>query len=176
MKRWALLLLLAAPAAAQDRPVTAPTRDVDVTYRAGAPGQQVEQRSRWAVAEGKQRVDPPTPGVYMIVDTRARRMSVVSDTDRGVVEVPAPDLAPPGAGAGRYVRGAGAIVAGVPCTEWDATDSQGLPTTACFTTDGVLLRARRGSVTFVEAVRVTYGPPEAGAFVVPRDYARRSGG
>ena len=172
MIRLLALLLLAVPALAQERPATVPTRDVDVTYRAGAGAAAVQQRSRWWVGEGKMRLDPPTPGVYMIVDTRARTMAMVSDADRGVVDLPAPNLSP----GGRYVRGGTDQVAGFACTEWETLDTQGQPTVACFTGDGVLLRARRGAAVFVEAVAVRYGPPDPAAFVVPPGYKHSGAG
>ena len=162
----ALLALLAAPALAQERPATVPLRDVDVTYRAGVGAATVQQRSRWWVGEGKLRLDPPTPGVYMVVDTRARTMAMVSDADRGVVDLPAPATAMDG----QFTRRGTDTVAGLACTEWETLDTQGLPTLACFTADGVLLRARRGAAVFVEAVQVSYGPPDPAAFVVPPSY------
>lgn len=169
MKLAVLLALAALPAMAQERPPTVPLRDVDVTYRAGAGAAAMQQRSRWWVGEGKLRLDPPTPGVYMIVDTRARTMAMVSDEDRGVVDLPAPDTI----SGGQFVRRGAEVVAGLACTEWETLDTQGLPTVACFTADGVLLRARRGASVFVEAVQVRYGPPDPAAFVVPPSYKHR---
>lgn len=173
MRHLVLLLLLAFPAAAQDRPHTVPQRDVDVTYRAGTGAQAMEQRSRWRVADGKVRLDPPTPGVYMILDTRAGTMAMVSDADRGVVDLPLPPMpgtvrAAPGAAMARVGSDR---VAGLPCTEWEATDTQGLPTVACYTDDGVMLRARRGATVFVEAKTVAYVTPDDAAFAVPPSYA-----
>ena len=68
----ALLLLVATPALAAEKPVTRPTRDVDVTYRAEVGGKPMQQRIRVAAAAGKTRIDTPSPGLYMLVD-RARR-------------------------------------------------------------------------------------------------------
>ncbi len=171
MRRLVLLLLLASPAAAQDRPATTPLRDVDVTYRAGSGAQAVEQRSRWRVEDGKLRLDPPAPGVHMIVDTRARTLALVSDADRRVADLPAPPVVVPGAapGAGFTRRGADRV-AELACTEWETTDTEGLPTLACLTDDGVLLRARRGATVIVEAQRVAYGPHDPSVFVVPPSY------
>lgn len=168
-------MLLAGAAAAQDRPLTVPTRDVDVTYRMGA-GASMEQRTRWQASLQRMRVDAPTPGVYMIVDYASRRMSMVSDADRGVLELdakagPLPGQMPGGAGGG-FTRGGRAQIAGLACTEWQTLDSQGAATTACITDDGVLLRARQGGQVLAEAARVTYGPLDPGAFRVPDGYAR----
>lgn len=131
------------------------------------------------------RVDTPAPGVYMIVDYAARRMSMVSDRDRGAVDMaagagagPLPGAPGGGAsgggadGAGAYARRGADRVAGLPCTEWQTTDSEGAPTLACITEDGVLLRARRGREVLVQAVRVQYGPQDPAAFRVPDGYRR----
>lgn len=168
------MLLVATAAAAQDRPLVTPTRDVDVTYRMGQSGQELEQRTRWLQAERRLRVDTPTPGVYMIVDYATRRMSMVSDADRGVLELdakagPLPGQAPEGSG---FTRQGSAQVAGLACTEWRTLDSLGAATLACITQDGVLLRAQQDGRVLVEAARVTYGPQQPGAFRVPEGYTR----
>ena len=171
-----LLLLMAGAAHAQDRPSLTPTRDVDVTYRMTQGGQTLEQRTRWQVGERRMRVDTPTPGVYMIVDYAARRMSMVSDADRGVVEVQANAGPMPGQVEGQsaasFVRQGSAQVAGLPCTEWRTLDSQGAVTLACITADGVLLRAQQAGRVLVEAARVAYGAQDPNAFRVPDSYAR----
>ena len=178
-----LASLPAGAAAAQGRPPTVPTRDVDVTYRVGQ-GAALEQRTRWQVSEQRMRIDTPTPGVYMIVDYASRRMSLVSDADRGVLELPAKDGVLPGPlpgalpgqaadrGRASFERVGTARVAGLGCTEWQTLDSQGAATTACITEDGVLLRARQGAQVLAEAARVTYGRLDPGAFRVPDGYAR----
>lgn len=167
------MLLLSGAALAQDRPLLQPLRDVDVTYQTAPGGQATEQRTRWLTAERRMRVDTPAPGLYMIVDYAARRMSMVSDRDRGVVEMASGAGPLPGAsGAASYVRRGVDQVAGLPCTEWQTTDSEGAPTLACITADGVLLRARRGNEVLVQAARVQYGPQDPAAFRVPDGYNR----
>jgi len=69
-----------------------------------------------------------------------------------------------------FARKGDDAVAGVACTEWQTVDSRGQPVLACFTADGVLLRARRGAAVLVEARRVTYGPLDPALFVVPPGY------
>ena len=179
MKRPLLVLALAGAgplAYGQDRPATSPVRDVDVTYRAGQGAHATEQRSRFRASDQKLRLDTPTPGVYMIVDQRARTMAMVSDADRGVVDMPlagAPGGAPGGLGAAgqAFTRRGADQVAGLACTEWETLDTQGQPTIACFTADGVLLRARRGAQVIVLATRVAYGPQDPAVFTVPAAYA-----
>ncbi len=157
------LLLASAPALAQDRPPRLPARDVDVTYRSGS----IEQRWRFRAFDQKLRLDPPTPGVYMILDYAAHQMTMVNDSEQAVLDTPAPATAPFGPGTTR--RGTDEV-AGLRCTEWETGDSAGLPTLACFTQDGVMLRARRGAAVLVEAAHVSYAPLDAGLFVVPAGY------
>jgi len=173
-----LLVVLAAsaPAWAQDRSPTTPTRDVDVTYRAGQGDKVVQQRSRFRASDQRLRVDTPTPGVYAIVDYRARTLAMVSDAEQAVLDMPAPAGAaaggvPAGQDGARFVRRGTDQVAGLTCTEWETTDTAGLPTLACFTDDGVMLRARRGAQLLVVADRVAYGTQDPAVFTVPPGYA-----
>lgn len=146
---------------------------MEVTYQTAPGGAATEQRTRWLAAERRMRLDTPAPGLYMIVDYAARRMSMVSDRDRGVVEMASGTGPLPGAsGAGSYARRGADRVAGLACTEWQTTDSAGAPTLACITEDGVLLRARRGGEVLVQAARVQYGPQDPVAFRVPDGYRR----
>jgi len=167
------------PALAQDRPPTTPTRDVDVTYQAGQGDKMVQQRSRFRASDQRLRVDTPTPGVYAIVDYRARTLAMVSDAEHAVLDMPAPASAVPGGvPAGQpgasFVRRGEDQVAGLACTEWETADTAGLPTLACFTGDGVMLRARRGAQVLVVAARVAYGVQDPAAFTVPPGYAHTS--
>lgn len=174
MKRLLLALLCAAAqAAAQDAPVTTPTRDVDVTYRSAAGPEVVQQRSRYRAADGKLRLDTPSPGFYMIVDARAHTMAMVSDNDRGVVDMKIRSgVAPGGFAPGQsFTRRGADVVAGLACTEWQTVDTKGQPVLACFTADGVLLRARRGATVLVEAAKVTYGGFDPAVFAIPPGYA-----
>ena len=173
------LLLAVRPGFAQDKPATIPTRDVDVTYRmVQAPdAPALEQRMRWLVAEQKLRVDLPSPGLWMLVDYRSRRMQVVQDAKRRVLDMAggtSPLPAQPGASGQSFTRRGTSQVAGLPCTEWQTADSAGQSTLACITTDGVLLRARQNVEgkwqTLIEASKVTYGPQDAAAFLAPNGY------
>jgi len=166
---------VAAPAMADpDRPATMPTRDVDVTYRAGQGNTAVVQRSRWSADGRKMRLDTPTPGVYVIVDYAARTLAMVSDRTRSVLDLPVPPGAMPGQAASgntAFTRRGSSQVAGLACTEWETADLQGQATLACFTEDGVLLEARHGGQVLVQATRVVYGMLDASAFVVPQSYS-----
>ena len=170
--RRALLtaMAVAAPvvAAAQDRPAVLPTRDVDVTYRSERDGEVIEQRSRFDAASQRTRLDMPTPGLYSILDHRAHTLSVVSDPDRGVLDMPAGGAGQPGAGA--YVRRGQDQVAGLACIEWETSDSRNQPVLTCFTADGVMLRARQGTAVLAVATRVAYGPMDPALFSPPAGY------
>lgn len=171
----AALCLLPVAAAAQDRPASLPMRDVDVTYRSEQGGQVLEQRSRFAAGTMRMRLDTPTPGLYMLMDYKTHTMSLVSDADRGVLDVrTAPGAAGPmGLGAAANYRRRGQdTVAGLACTEWEVQDSQGQAALTCFTEDGVMLRARRGAAVLAVATRVAYGPMDPALFAVPPGYER----
>jgi hypothetical protein len=171
-----LALLAATPlAVAQQRPITIPTRDVDVTYHmAGPANEQLTQRMRWLAAQQVLRVDPPTPGLYMLEDYRAHHMQIVREPTRQVIDINATAASFPGGTAGpnggTYTRGSDDRIAGIPCTNWETRDAASEPTTVCFTADGVMLRAQSGGRTLVEAVSVQYGPQDPAAFRVPDGY------
>jgi hypothetical protein len=170
----AILLLLSCPALAQEKPAITPQRDVDITYTMAQPiqgGPPLSQRMRWSVALGKLRVDPPSPGLYMIVDYRAKRMAVVKDADHAVLDLNAAAPGLPGAPAGAsFTRGSADQAAGLACTNWQTVDARGLPTLICVTADGVLLRASQGGHVLLEAASVHYGAQDPAAFTPPESY------
>ena len=108
MRRAAILFaVFAGPALAADRPPTIPLHDVDVTYQMAQPqegGPALHQRMRWSVSTNRLRVDPPSPGLYMIIDYTAKRMSVVKLADRAVLDMPTAAPGLPGAPAGLYAK------------------------------------------------------------------------
>ncbi len=173
------MLALATPAQAQPTPVVQPTRDVDVTYRVPVPGgtdTYLLQRLRWSAAHRQQRVDLPSSGNWMVLDFNAHRMALVRDDSHEVVDLPSPQGADQaGAGAG-YTRVASAAVAGLSCTEWRTMDTRGHETLACYTDDGVLLRATSGTRTLMEAVHVSYEAQAASVFQTPEGYSRQRTG
>lgn len=173
---WAAFAPLAR---AQDAPPKLPTRDVDVLYRSIQPDPRgvvrvLEQRMRWAAAAGKLRIDPPTQGIYVIMDYRTRRLSTVRDATRQVLEIDAGAAAVgPGVGPQSTFRRQGeSQVAGLTCTEWQTVDTAGAPALACITADGVLLRAVAGGRVLVEATSVQYRPQDPVTFQVPAGYTR----
>jgi hypothetical protein len=172
----ALLCLAAPPAAAQERPVFVPTRDVAVTYRVtSGQGAGHELRMAWLVAERKLRVDAEGAPGWSVIDQRARRMLVVMEQQRTVLEVPA-NTGPGGLSlpteppaSARFTKGAAATVAGLRCTLWRYEDGDKKGET-CLTADGVMLRSSggQGSRTgTVEATAVAYGPQDPSRFQPP---------
>jgi len=175
----ALLLLTPIVAWADPRPATVPTRDVDVTYEMlrpnGTGGEQLlTERMRWDVAHGRMRVDPPTTGVYVLLDMQSHRMLAVREAEHDYVDMKSGDATTmPGVGRNAPFHRLGTgTVAGVGCVEWDTRDSSGQPVLVCLTSDGVLLRARDVSHTLIEARRVTYAPAEPGTFDPPSGFQR----
>lgn len=166
-------LLLPAAAMAQDHPLTQPTRDVDVVYMMAGPHGPLAQRMRWGVSAGKLRVDPPTPGMYVIIDTASHSMQAVREGDRSVVTMRSGPNALPGiTPAGAFVRNGDGTVAGLDCTQWKTQDTTGRPVLACLTADGVLLRAEADGLVLLEALKVNFAPLPAAVFQVPADYRK----
>jgi hypothetical protein len=177
----ACLAVAAVPGLA-DQPRLRPNRDVDVTYRAtGAgplpDGRRLDQRVRWLAASQTMRIDPPTAGLYVIVDYAAKRMSVVREATRSVVDMAAPEGVAGMAGnpgEGTYVRRGEDTVAGQACTEWETLDHDRRKASVCITADGVLLRASTAGQAQVSAISVQYAPQDHAVFQIPPDYLRRS--
>jgi hypothetical protein len=111
------------------------------------------------------------------MDFTTHRMAMVRDESREIVDLPAPDdSALPNNGAS-FVRVGQANVAGLECTEWRTRDTRGDETVACYTPDGVMLRARNDSQVLMQAISVHYGALAEGAFALPDGYShQRPGG
>lgn len=169
-------LLLAPMAARADMPVVQPTRDVDVTYRVPVPGGTpvfLLQRLRWSAATRRQRVDLPSSGSWMVIDFANSRMALVRDASREVVDLPAPLSATQPGGGAAFSRVGTDTVAGLPCTQWRTTDTRGQEALACYTLDGVLLRAAAGSRVMMEAVGVKFGQQDMSVFQLPAGYTHQ---
>ncbi|WP_187830472.1 DUF4412 domain-containing protein [Siccirubricoccus phaeus] len=174
----ALCAGLALPAAAQDRPVFKPKRDVSVTYRStGGQAAGQELRMSWLVAEQKLRVDMPGGMGWSLVDEPAQKMFMVMDAQRMVMEMPlhGPQgqlipTSPPA--SARFTRLGTATVAGVRCTNWRYEDGESRGE-GCVTDDGVMLRSQgshQGQSGGVEATQVTYAAQDPARFRLPQGY------
>jgi hypothetical protein len=174
------LLFLAAPARAPAReaPLLVPRSDVAVTYRSEQRGLVLEQRMRFSATLHRVRIDPPTPGMFVLVDQSLRRMWIVREASRSYVEMSAPGAAAasvPGmagvAPAAEFTRGGDDRVAGFACTEWTVTARAGQTATLCITPDGLLLRVRLGETVLAEASAVDTARQDAALFEVPAGYS-----
>jgi hypothetical protein len=155
-----------------DSPPARPLRDVDVTYKVPVPDgtdTTLTQRYRWSAATQTQRVDMQGSDNWMVLDFRSHRMSLVHDALHEVVDAPAP---PEATGAGSS-RAGDDVVARLACTVWRTVDSRGAETLACYTSDGVLLRATSGGKVVMEAVSVVYTAQDASLFQPPAGYVHR---
>ncbi len=127
------------------------------------------QRLRYSAALRRQRVDLPTSGNWMMLDFSAHRMAMVRDETHEIVDLPAPaDAAAP------FSRLGEASVAGLACTEWRTRDSRGQESVACYTPDGVMLRARQEDRTLMEAINVHYGTLSDAVFALPDGYSHQN--
>ena len=168
------MLLLAAPAVAQDRPQLTPTRDVAVTYRqTGAPQGAPPILIAWNAASGLMRSEMAGMG-WAVMDMRAGRGFVVVEQMRAVMDVPAGQLAqlPGHSPKASFRREGTATVAGLPCTIWFVQDgsSQGR---SCITAEGVMLRAEgthQGQSGGMEATQVSFAPQDPARFQRPQGY------
>lgn len=173
------MAVLACLGAGDPGPALRPTRDVDVTYALDTGGAvALRERLRWDVAAQRLRIDPPTAGLYVIIDLHARRMSMVRAADRTVIDAPAPPGATglPDSAAGSAVRRGEDVVAGLACTEWSVTDAAGEAMTICLTADGVLLRARAPTRTLLTATAVRYGASDPATYDIPAAYRHQTVG
>lgn len=173
----ALAILAALPAAAQDRPILRPTRDLAVVYQVQAAGPNGEAETRtvhmyWTSQGTRLRLETDGQPGFGLVDYTAGRMTMVMLSQKAYAEATfdanhAPGLnIPPGAAID---RSGSDTVAGLACTEWTVKGPQG-GGTACITNDGLVLRVRGpepGQPAAMQAVSVAYGPQPASLFTLP---------
>jgi hypothetical protein len=162
-------MLALMPSLARAAPLV-PSRDADVTYAVNGPGANATQRLRWSASLKRMRIDPPGAGLYMIVDYLAHRAVVVQPEAQAFTEMPAPAAALTGNTA-RQAQGSD-TVAGLPCTEFATTDTEGRNTVLCVTQDGVTLRIRVEGRTLMTAQTVSYQPQDETLFSPPPAYRK----
>jgi hypothetical protein len=164
-------------AAAQERPLLRPSRDVEAAYRvqsAGSNGQAETRTVRmyWTGQGSRMRLETEGQPGFVLIDFDHQRATMVMLARKIYAEMKfdaehAPGLhIPPGATVDRVGSD---TVAGIACTEWQIKGSQG-GGTACITNDGLLLRVRGsqpGEPVALEAVSVTYAPQPASLFTLP---------
>jgi hypothetical protein len=182
----AALLAAAAPAVAQPvPPFASPQRDVDILYAmpvpngpAGPPGPAappglvaaLTQRLRVQAATGLQRIDPPSPGTYMVTDGRTGRMTVIQPAEHLATRVPSVGgrVPPPGQRAtGSYVDAGRETIAGELCTDWRTRDATGQDSLVCLTDDGMMLRIVQQGQLRAQAIKVARVPQPDPVFAIP---------
>lgn len=173
----AALLVVAGPAAAQDRPPIFPTRDVAVSYRflGSSPGGAPQSLAMsWQAGAQMLRTDIPGMG-WMVADRKSGRGFMVMEQMRTIMDIPVGQaMAQYGPSPNATFRRVGSdTVAGVACTIWTYQDGQNQGRT-CMTAEGVMLRAEgtyNGQSGGMEATQVTFGPQPAARFERPQGYA-----
>ena len=164
------VLLAGSGSRAEEQPKLLPTRDVDVRYDVTRPQQpKVRERVRWLAGERLERVDASGRSTS-IFDRDAHVVTLLTPATRTFRKL---DKAPrrpsePEPGAALQ-RGAEAVVAGLPCTDWSWIED-GEKHIVCATADGVILRLIVDGQTFIEARSVKYGPQKADLFRAPANY------
>ncbi|MCQ8276937.1 hypothetical protein NFI95_00540 [Acetobacteraceae bacterium KSS8] len=170
--------------AVEQNPFTSPQHDVDVTYAipVAVPGAgeaaatPATQRLRVQAATGRQRVDPPSSGAYMLTDGRTGRMVVVEPSLKLATVLPemGPPIPPLGTRAtGTFQRLGTQSVAGERCTDWRTRDLSGHDSVVCLTDDGVLLRIGENGAIRAQAIRVDRAPQPDSVFAVPSGFRRQ---
>ncbi len=183
----AAAVLLAGPALAQPAPpslptpLTLPTHDVAVVYRADGAARDAipggvsgPVRVAWSAERQLLRVEPEGRTQVLLVNLAAASVKVVDSGLHSAMSLPvrAKDLEPLTLRDAHLTRRGRSTVAGRACTDY-AVESRRGHGTLCLTDDGIALRAdgevdgKRGSFT---AVSVTDGRLPPGLFEVPQGY------
>ena len=170
-------------AAADDRPVMFPSRDVMVEYHVTNARPDSAQPREGIVtvhatdAGARMRVEIAGQPGFLIVDRGRKRVLMVIEARRSYFEMPVdPDrVIGLAVNEGSYTKRGADTVAKVHCTVWDVTSKTGTAT-VCVTDDGVLLRANgesegRGSGA-MEARSVVYGKQPAALFDPPPGFQK----
>ncbi len=166
-----LAVLLAAPAClAESQPTLLPTRDVDIRYDVTRPQEpKVRERVRWLASQHLERVDGRGRATS-IFDRDGHVVTLLTPatrTFRKVDQAPRrPSEPPPGA---VFTRGADAVIAGLPCTDWSWTE-EAEKHTLCVTADGVTLRLIVDGQTLRQAHAVKYVTQKPDLFEPPTNY------
>ena len=134
-----------------------------------------EEILSWAHAAGAARSDEDCLiwNRYMSkIGWRDDRSETVREQDRVVVQIDSPGAVPGQVSGAAFAARGTARIAGLDCTQWATTDTDGRPTLACITQDGVLLQAASGDHVLLVAVEVRYAEQDAALFRVPEGYRR----
>lgn len=176
-------LLLPAQAPAPDKPAVQPIRDVTVEYKMmDSDGPDAPPRARqitvyWANGGKLMRIQMADDRYYVVINRNTNRMMMVLLDQHGYVEGPFDPKRQTGFTVPAdlpLLRGESDIVAGNPCTLWNAKIGYG-SSALCVTDDGVVLSAqgnRQDHVGDLTATSVIYGPQPATVFDPPPDFRK----
>ena len=169
--------------AAEDRPQAQPIRDVTVEYRlvtiddSGAPSSARTIKVYWAGGGALMRIEMADELSYVILDRKAKVMTVVLLDQQGYVELPYDPRRPTGFTVPAdlpLTRAGTEIIVGNPCNVWVQKSDQG-GTQLCVTDDGVLLHAEGRTSAHHDDLRATsviYGPAAPSKFAPPADFKK----
>ncbi len=180
----AIAFLLSVPAVHADQgPLLAPTKPVVVVYeltgisrQQGAEKMQVtygsQGRVRMDFFRGREAKDEFAALIY---DPPSDRITTVLPEKHGYMMRDVANLPSPGSFLNAkmsFTRGSPETVAGLPCTDWKVSGSNGGEAVTCVTDDGVVLRAIRDQPAkgMIEAKSVSYATPSPDAFAPPAGY------
>jgi hypothetical protein len=164
------VLLGGSACLAEAQPTLLPTRDVDIRYDVTRPQEpKVRERVRWLASQHLERVDGKGRSTS-IFDRDGHVVTLLTPatrTFRKVDQAPRRPSEPPTGTV--LTRGADAVIARLPCTDWSWTED-GEKHTVCVTADGVILRLIVDGQTFREAHSVKYAPQKPDLFQAPANY------
>lgn len=168
-------------ATAADQPPLAPTRPVTVTYSVVGPpngpgkvGVVYDTDARRVRLDFYRAIASQAPTASLIFDTQRDRAVTLIPERKAYMQRDTKGLANPGLFLGpalSYTRQGTEHFAGLTCTDW-AIKKNNADANACITDDGVVLKANGAgaSAQHLTAIAVTYGPPPADAFNIPKNY------
>jgi hypothetical protein len=172
-------LAVATVAAAQDRPVLAPTRDATIDYKVeGRSGNGPKTLRMMFTAGGKQmRIDMPEHPGYVVMDRAGGRMMIVMAQAQRYIERPMP---PGQQGAFEmkegqsFTRKGTETIAGYKCTVWESKGERS--GSGCVTDDGLVLRGESatpdGQQSRLIATAVSIAPVNPDMFLPPAGFAK----
>jgi hypothetical protein len=164
------LIAVGSPLHSEQQPQTAPTRDVDITYRITRPGQPVIiERRRWWASHHLRRVDGPDKSAT-IFDQSSGELTLLNPANQTYLTLkgPAAKRMSPEEGI-NLKRGGETKIAWLNCIDWSWVDETEMHT-ACLTPDGVLLRLIVDGQIVAEAQSVLYAPQPPELFEIPPGY------
>ena len=175
----AIATLLPLAAAAQDKPVLAPTRDATIDYKVEGRGNTGPQSLRMMFTAGgkKMRIDMPGQPGFVVMDRTAGRMMIVMADARRYMEQPMP---PGQQGAfdlsenHSFTRKGTETIAGQRCTVWESKGEHA--GTGCVTDEGLVLRGESvtpdGRQSKLIATAVSLAPIAATSFEAPAGFTK----